>query len=103
MLQPVSAVLDLPYILPLPQMKRGWAMGDNLRPGRPDDLAADIEHALRFQARSYFTFKKHDDPAPGTIAHQIVEHLRVANWRFFRGPGALLHGTTHGPRSKNKP
>lgn len=76
-------------------------MGDGrekLRPGRPEDLASDVEHALRFHARGYFRFKPHDDVAPSSIARRIVEHLKLANWRFFRGPGMPAHGTSHGPQ-----
>jgi hypothetical protein len=76
-------------------------MGDGrekLRAGRPEDLASDVEHALRFHARGYFRFKPHDDFAPSSIARRIVEHLKLANWRFFRGPGMPAHGTSHGPQ-----
>lgn len=61
---------------------------ERLTPGQPEDLQRDVEFALRQHARGHFRFKKHDDAAPASIAARVVAYLRLANWRFFRGPPA---------------
>ena len=38
-----------------------------------------------------------DDQTAGSIASEIVKHLRLANWRFYKGPPAAGHSTP-GPR-----
>ena len=38
-----------------------------------------------------------DDQTAGRIAREIINHLRLANWRFHRGPPTPGHSTP-GPR-----
>jgi hypothetical protein len=54
-------------------------------PGRdfPPPTVADAEKPLRGM----------DDQIAGRIAREIINHLRLANWRFHRGPPAAGHST----------
>jgi hypothetical protein len=62
-----------------------------LQPAKRDELAWDIEFALSRHGRPWMRFKKHLDDAPRIIAKAIADHLKLANWKFFRGPPSRSH------------
>jgi hypothetical protein len=55
------------------------------------------EDELHFDVKFVVRRKGMDDLTADRIAREIIKHLRLANWRFHRGPPAAGHSTP-GPR-----
>jgi hypothetical protein len=63
----------------------------------PDTGNDDELHFVR-RLVSWPRYRKGDDGmTAGGIAREIINYLRLANWRFHRGPPAAGHSTP-GPR-----
>jgi hypothetical protein len=62
-----------------------------------DELHFDVKFVVR-RIVSWPRYRKGmDDLTAGSIAREIIKHLRLSNWRFHRGPPAAQRSTP-GPR-----
>jgi hypothetical protein len=62
-----------------------------------DELHFDVKFVVR-RIVSWPRYRKGmDDSTAGRIAREIVNHLRLTNWRFHKGPPTAGHSTP-GPR-----
>jgi hypothetical protein len=63
-------------------------------PGNDED---ELHFDVKFVVKRIVSWPRYrrgmDDQTEGSIAREIIKHLRLANWRLHRGPSTAGHST----------